>query len=59
MTFGAFLFVCILCFTAGGCLGVLAMICAKRPTRGVLAGWCLYLAICMALAFTIGKAVLL
>lgn len=59
MSVGAFLFICILCFTAGGCLGILVVICAQNPTRPVLAGWFAYLALCMGLAVAVGKVVLL
>lgn len=59
MRAGPFIFACILCFVAGGCMSVLALICASRPQKWVIAGWILYLAVCFALAYTVGGAILL
>lgn len=59
MTAGKFILICIMCFVSGGCLSVLITVCAFRPSRKVLAGWFAYFAICLSLAYIIGKAVLL
>lgn len=59
MTAGKFIFICIMCFVSGGCLSVLITVCAFQPSRKVLAGWFAYFAICLSLAYIIGKAVLL
>ncbi len=59
MTAGKFILICIMCFVSGGCLSVLITVCAFQPNRKVLAGWFAYFAICLSLAYIIGKAVLL
>ena len=48
-----FIFMCIVCFVAGGCLSTLVVICSFRPNRNVLMGWIIYLAVCFALAYSI------
>ena len=40
-------------------MSVLALICASRPQKWVILGWILYLAVCFALAYTVGGAILL
>lgn len=59
MKAGPFLFVCIICFVAGACMTVLALVCANRPSRKVFLGWVLYLTVCFLLAYRIGGALLL
>lgn len=59
MTAGKFILICIMCFVSGGCLSVFITVCAFQPSRKVLAGWFAYFAICLSLAYIIGKAVLL
>lgn len=59
MAAGKFILICIMCFVSGGCLSVLITVCAFQPSRKVLAGWFAYFAICLSLAYIIGKAVLL
>lgn len=59
MTAGKFILICIMCFVSGGCLSVLITVCAFQPSRKVLVGWFAYFAICLSLAYIIGKAVLL
>lgn len=59
MKAGPFIFVCIVCFVAGACLSTLIVICSFRPSRNVLMGWIVYLAVCFALAYSIGGALLL
>lgn len=59
MTAGKFILICIMCFVSGGCLSVLITVCAFQPSRKALAGWFAYFAICLSLAYIIGKAVLL
>ena len=53
------IFACFMCFVAGGCLSVLAMIGAHTRDRRVLAGWVTYLLVVLALAYKIGGALLL
>lgn len=50
---------CIVCFVAGGGMMMLVLISAQRPSRKVLAGWVLYIVIALALAYKLGKVVLL
>lgn len=59
MAAGKFILICIMCFVSGGCLSVLITVCTFQPSRKVLAGWFAYFAICLSLAYIIGKAVLL
>lgn len=50
---------CIMCFVAGGCMMLLVMISARRPSKAVLFGWMMYIVIAYALAYKLGKVVLL
>jgi hypothetical protein len=50
---------CVMCFLAGGGMMMLVLISAQRPSRKVLAGWMLYIVIALALAYKLGKVVLL
>ncbi len=50
---------CVMCFLADGGMMMLVLISAQRPSRKVLAGWMLYIVIALALAYKLGKVVLL
>lgn len=50
---------CIMCFVAGGCMMLLVMVGSHRPSRKVAAAWMLYVVIALAVAYKIGKVVLL
>lgn len=50
---------CMMCFVAGGCMMLLVFIGSNRPSRKVIFAWMLYIVIAFALAYKIGKVVLL
>ena len=52
-------FACMMCFLAGGCLCMLVLIAAKRPSRNVFSLWAAYLLAVFMLAYKIGGALIL
>ena len=52
------LFACLMCFVAGACLAILALVAVNRPPRKVIWCWMAYLTLVMALAWRFGGAIL-